>query len=386
MADDYSWATIATAVKSLFCGLVDLEPFVIQSRGTTARLPHDLLMKIFYHLFELIDKLETKRRFRSIYPPRNEEEQAKFFEAAAKFIENKQLHSRTSVAQLKMAGGLPFRSILASLIIAASEQEIARCKKLMSVEQSYELESLRTQQPDLILDEKLTKTSNVLQEINEAIKSGRDLKKNLKEIEQTLKDKLSLVISKLPKDVYEQIHSQNKESTFMAPILKHLFRRVEIAHNKKKVAMEKIRTIKLPASQDNKARESAYKMRLSQFIREAADKFDTSRNEELESEGVGSILIEYDQKIASLLKIWREELDRQEDELLRDPEVKRMFDKLNELIPPLDLLPLGSSSIQQMPIDFEPPCAADIEKILNLYPNPNYDHVKVMEVTKKYLE
>lgn len=398
-----TWDGIAYALKSLLCDFdVDLSKI-----GTTQRLQYEDFETIFYHLFVLIDPSETKRRFRLICAARNQEEKTKFIESSVRFINDKQLHpQRVSSSQLRMFGGEPFRRLTRSLIKAASERELERHE--LSIEEQVELQQCNNNLERLLdyLNEKSNCISNTMLELNQSMEHLREARKSLEDSNQAIQDKWSFMADKLAaRD--ERIFSPTKDGVQSAtcdsisgsstnnnlnhhqrdvsPIVRTLLERLGASHSKTKLAIQRIQSIELPREETLGPGESAVRKRLSQFIREVANKFNTSHellpdaHQTRLNEQVRQQLVEYDRGVERLIEIWREEENRLDEELLQMADMNDMFAKLEGLIPRIELKPIGPQKNNNESVK-----KSEIEKILKDFPDSRYDDEEIVEITKKH--
>lgn len=403
-----SWDAIAYALRSVLCE-VDID---LSRIGSTQRLEYEDVERIYYHLFLLINPRETRRKFRLVCAARNQEERNKFIESAVGFINDQQLHpQRVSSAQLRMFGGEPFRRLTASLIKAACEREMERHE--LSIEEQVELEQCNNDLGRLLdhLSEKMKSISSAEIRLKQSMEYLRELRERVKESNLAILDKKSCLSVKL-------VHAEARSST-PAPNIGHksisgcsisgssigggitynhpncqrdislivrtLLERLGDSLSRTKLAMDRIKSIELPREESLGPGETVKPKRLSQFIREVANKFNTS-HEELKSEArqtrlneqVRQQLIDYDRNMERLIEAWREEENRVDEGLLQMPDVRDMFDNLEGLIPKIQLTQIGpKGSAADVNV-------GDIEQILKDFPDPRYDDQEIIEITKKH--
>lgn len=123
-----SWGRIRESLKDLFASkkltVLDLDDVQVNQR-----LSYQEFELIFYQFFLIIDHKETRRRFRTAYPGRNQDERNNFIDLAVKYVNDKQLLPKKLTAQrLKTFGGEPFRSIVNAMIdMWTSKRDSNRC-------------------------------------------------------------------------------------------------------------------------------------------------------------------------------------------------------------------------------------------------------------------
>lgn len=394
--------------------------------GTTQRLQYEEFELISYHLFLMIDPHETKRRFRSVCAARNPEERSKFIELAVRFINDKQLMpQRVTTGQLRILGGEPFRRLLDSLIKVACSSELDRSG---------------LPEPDTDDSSALLLARRVQEEsakLRESMQRFRDSQEQLRELRKRTEDSARLTHDRwlglaarnnvdvtggsggqfLPgeEEVVEVEEEEEEEpSTSSAisqstggdntqtskvfdfsPVVRALLARLEKSHARQKVAMQKIRSIELPREVTTDANDSAVKKRLSQFIRETANRFTSKDLQEIPpevhrnklNEQYRQQLIAYDEGVEGLVRMWRQEEDRRDEELLREPKMRAMYAELERLLPKIELTPIGAQPevFEAKRRDHSPaPSLEFIKEMFALFPDERYDDQEILEHAKKF--
>lgn len=107
------WETIGERLKML--NIIDYK--------LASRLKHEEAEHIFFNLFLKIDPVDCRKKFRSIYPTRSNEDRIRFMDTAANFINDRHLsHYKIVASHLKVLGGEPFRRIMSAVIDEASKK------------------------------------------------------------------------------------------------------------------------------------------------------------------------------------------------------------------------------------------------------------------------
>lgn len=387
------WHRISYAAKALLTGKFDLD---LSQIGATQRLRYEDFEPVFYHLFLLIDPTETKRKFRGLHPARNQEERTRFIDTAVRFINDKQLHTqRVASSQLRMFGGAPFRSLLTSLIKTASERELESLRGRVSIESQLEVDQCGD---DLVvLVDSLavvcssgSATRSTLHELKEQLV---EMKKDLANRSQLVQEKWSTLMHRTEGFHSSQSYSQDRVSALCQSQLS----RLEAAYGETKQAMERIKSVKLPESNatagllSTKDNGQSTVKRLSQFIREAKGQFDPDK--ELLREACGANmhekirqqLAEYDSKTLKLIETWREDQEKADEMLLKNPEILEKYNQLQQSIPMIALKPIEVDANHDVPLP-DRPSLSDIESILKEYPDPRYDDRQIIETSRSYFQ
>lgn len=387
------WHRISYAAKSLLSSKFDLD---LSQIGTTQRLRYEDFELVFYHLFILIDPTETKRKFRGLHPARNQEEKTKFIDTAVRFINDKQLHTqRVASSQLRMFGGAPFRSLVTSLIRTASERELDSLRGRVTIESQLEVDQCGNDLGVLVdsLAVICSSGSATRHTLHELMEQLIEMKKDLANRSQLVQDKWSSLMHRTDGFHSSQTYSQDRVSALCQSQLS----RLEVAYGETKQAIEKIKSVKLPecntttglsSTKDNG--QSTVK-RLSQFIREAKGQFDPDK--ELLREACGANmhekirqqLADYDSRTLKLIEIWREDQEKADEMLLRNPEILEKYNHLQQSIPILPLKPLEVDVNHDLPLP-ERPSLSDIESILKEYPDLKYDDRHIIETSRSYFQ
>lgn len=367
-----SWDNIHCALRLLFSRFEQLD---LTSIGTTQRLQYEDFEMVFYHLFLIMDQTDTKRKFRDIFPARNQEERTKFIQLSVRCINDKQLSSqRVAASQLRMCGGEPFRRLMANLIKAATEKEIHSIRRIapdcMGLHSSQDIQT-KGENLDFYIDkicQKQQKVKELSNNLKETIDRLKQLKENVNEAKRLHQEKWNFLSTKLDGVSYSYNHRH------MQAICRSLFSRLEQANAKSKAATEKIKKIQLPTEGTDDIVSSG-KKRLSQFIREVRDQFDSSRI----VDKIGQQLVEYDNGVDKIIETWQEEQERADENLLKNPEIFEKFRFFENIVPKIDLKPIGHVDNTK-----EKPLLSSIEQILNQFSDPKYDDREIVEASRAY--
>ena len=387
------WHRISFAAKSLLTSKFDLD---LSQIGTTQRLRYEDFEPVFYHLFLLIDPTETKRKFRALHPARNQEERTKFIDTAVRFINDKQLHTqRVASSQLRMFGGAPFRSLVTSLIRTASERELESLRGRVTIDSQFEVDQCGNDLGILIdsLAVICSSGSATRHTLTELVEQLIEMKKDLANRSQLVQDRWSILMHRT--DGFHSSHSYSQDR--VSALCQSQLSRLEAAYGETKQAMERIKSVKLPecnttidllSTKDNG--QSTVK-RLSQFIREAKGQFDPDK--ELLREACGANmhekirqqLADYDSRTLKLIESWREDQDKADEIMLRNPEILEKYNHLQQLIPIISFQPIRVNVNHDTPLP-ERPSLSDIESILKEYPDPKYDDRHIIEISRSYFQ
>lgn len=380
-----NWDIIGHCLKSIL-SKYDLD---LSDVGVAQRLEYVDFEKIFYHLFLIIDPVDCRRRFWSIYPARNQEEKSKFFENTTQFINTKQLSSyRISASQLRMCGGEPFRRLLSHLIKKAAELESnSIAKKLAPESQSLEQPDLRLEECLDSLDELRTILHSKLIELKDKVHEYNDLQETLAEKKRDLDDTWEMLTTDVLGDtgIYEYSISNMKE------IHKLLVAKLEKSNAQCSAAVQKIRQIQVSIEDSlNESDMSISKQdtstRMSHLFKEMREYLTMSPECSAGTDAskiinrISHQLMHYDNGVDGLASLWEEELERADEALLEKPDMKERYQFFENLIPFLDLKPI---SIEKLSIETEVPKISDLHEILESYLDPRYDNKEILEISKK---
>lgn len=190
-----TWEKIRDSLKDLF-STKKLTVLELDDVQVNQRLQYHEFELIFYQFFLIIDQKETKRRFRTAYPARNQDERNKFIDLAVKYINDKQLLPKKVTAQrLKTYGGEPFRSIINAMIDMCLMDEEERCQqvwlknpknqeklmfyeKLLPMVNITPIDKIMDDDYDVTLRSEAIKSSEILKIIDEFVPKLSDPKAN----------------------------------------------------------------------------------------------------------------------------------------------------------------------------------------------------------------
>lgn len=374
------WHRLTCSIKTLFehqnTITKQAEEIDFNQLGASSRIKYEDFERIFYQLLLIIDTQDTKRKFKGHYPARNKEEQNVFIDMVAKAINDRQpqLHSRrVASSQLRMFGGVPFRSLLSSLVRRANEREIEKLKSRLDLQSSCKSDAASDDNvAAVLLDNKndnnksnlnnyrepLDKLSSRVRSLSEELKLSLERLEKCRDIER---DELQqaqelwcqvaparsmerLVISKLTDYNQEQLNS----------IFRMDLSRLESIHADLEKALDRVNAISLPKERQQQQhantndKQAAPVKRLSQFIRDTKSKFDPDREflrDTLQQKGAAACqpdrmlqqLVEHDQQMSQLIEMWRAELELAEEQLLRRPEIMDRYKQFELVIPKINL-------------------------------------------------
>lgn len=333
-----TWSEIHNALLSI--PQLSLKGSNIGEMTTTQRLSSQDFEMIFYNIFLKLDPSTCRRNFRNLYPSRDKQDQARFFEIAVNFINDKHILSqRIAKNQLMMLGGEPFRRILASLIKAAIKLEIEAIKRKLS------------SHVEIVDSPTLDRMHNALQWrqnlLKDKIEELMQLNKRHKQIHEDLSVKKHEIVEKwkLVSQNIQPAPAQYDRAT-MKLIYKQLLDRLERANCKFKISSHRVATIPRPPDGEVSVREEKPK-RMSQTMKELRKCLESSPEDSPCTTQVklsNKLLHKFNElefKMTSLLDELEEIRLQVDEDFIGQPEIFKMYQYYENLIPYIDPKPIG---------------------------------------------
>lgn len=362
-----SWEIISIALKSLL-SRYDLD---LSGVGLAQRMEYSDFETIFYHLFNIIDAKESRTRFKRLYPTRNKQDEAKFIELSKDFINNmKIVDKKISSTQLRALGGEPFRKIMASVVQkafrarlgspggASSNEVPAGASKLDHLFDSLEKSQVikdKTSELDTATEKLNQKTELLLERRAEFKKSWDTLNaaiccdtsfpaytpERMKEIYRSLLDRLD-----------KSIHRIKKASNQMVELPIDNIESPRVGRNSSVDVYREIREhLKLENSP-------------------TTTKISTTKE-------ISQQLAEYDREMDILIAKWTVRLEKADEALLRDDQMRDRLKFFEDLLPAIHIEPINFESTPTVDLKL-----TELEDVLKKYCDSRHDRGEMLEALK----